>query len=319
MKLPWKCPHCGKKLKAKGDCGLYCLKNHQFDAAKEGYFHLLAVQQRKTKQPGDSKEMVLARRDFLNAGYYQIFGDALGALCLQYGVPFAATQGGKKTKKSAQPTPDAQNSPLHLLDAGCGEGWYNRAVFAALQNADTAVNLAGFDIAKDAVRLAAKALPSAQYAVGSSFAQPVQDGWADILLNVFSPLALEEFHRVLRDDGILIYAVPGARHLFGMKEVLYDQPYENTLETPSYAGFTLLARESVCGEITVPQAMLANLFAMTPYYWKTPRDGAARLAALDALTTEIAFDFLVFQKTPIEAVTQAAPEAPETSAIAAAE
>ena len=35
---------------------------------------------------------------------------------------------------------------------------------------------------------------------------------------------------------------------------------------------------------------------MTPYYWKTPRDGAARLAALPELTTEIAFRFLVFEK-----------------------
>ncbi len=295
MSMPWNCPHCGKKLKPKWDGGLYCLKNHQFDAAKEGYFHLLPVQNRKTKAPGDSKEMLSARRAFLEAGYYQIFGDALGALCLQYGKPLAgAAPNGKK--KNAAPLPLGTVLPLQLLDAGCGEGWYNRAVAAAFVSADAPLTLAGFDIAKDAVRLAAKALPSAAYAVGSSYAQPVQSGWADVLTNIFSPLALEEFHRVLRDDGILIYAVPGARHLFGMKEVLYDAPYENMLEQPEYAGFTLLERRSVAGEITVPKEMLAHLFAMTPYYWKTPRDGAQRLAALELLTTEIAFDFLVFQK-----------------------
>ena len=43
-------------------------------------------------------------------------------------------------------------------------------------------------------------------------------------------------------------------------------------------------------------AQLEALFAMTPYYWKTPRDGAARLAALPQLTTTIAFRFLVFEK-----------------------
>lgn len=35
---------------------------------------------------------------------------------------------------------------------------------------------------------------------------------------------------------------------------------------------------------------------IAPYYWKTPRDGAARLAALPELTTDIAFRFLVFEK-----------------------
>ena len=48
--------------------------------------------------------------------------------------------------------------------------------------------------------------------------------------------------------------------------------------------------------ITVPADQLEALFAMTPYYWKTPRDGAARLAALPQLTTEISFRFLVFEK-----------------------
>ncbi|MFI3170311.1 MAG: methyltransferase [Faecalibacterium sp.] len=300
MSMPWKCPHCGKKLKPKREGGLYCLKNHQFDTAKEGYFYLLPVQNRKTKLPGDSKEMITARRVFLNAGYYQIFGDALGALCLEYGIPLAQQmQNGKKRKAAAPVQSGCETAPLHLLDTGCGEGWYDRAIAAAFAEAEKPLALAGFDIAKDAVRLAAKALPSAQYAVGSSFAQPVQTEWADVLINVFSPLALEEFHRVLRADGIFIYAVPSARHLFGMKEVLYETPYENPVQQPDYAGFTLLERRSVTGQITLPKEMLSSLFAMTPYYWKTPRDGAERLMAQESLTTEISFDFLVFQKSEL--------------------
>ena len=55
-----------------------------------------------------------------------------------------------------------------------------------------------------AVRLAAKALPAARYAVASSFSQPVRTGWADLLLNCFSPFAQEEFQRVLRPGGRLV-------------------------------------------------------------------------------------------------------------------
>ena len=215
---PWCCPLCGAPL--AGDVTLKCPSGHCFDRAKEGYWHLLPVQNTRTKAPGDSKEMVAAR-------------------------------------------------PLEL---------------------------AGFDIAKPAVRLAAKALPTARYAVASSFHQPVKTGWADLLLNCFSPFAREEFLRVLRPGGRMIYVVPGAEHLYQMKAVLYAEPYKNPVQEVAYEGFRPIGEREARGTITVPASQLEALFAMTPYYWKTPRDGAACLAALPELTTEIAFRFLVFEK-----------------------
>ena len=35
---------------------------------------------------------------------------------------------------------------------------------------------------------------------------------------------------------------------------------------------------------------------MTPYYWKTGVEGVRRLEASETLTTEIAFDFLVYRR-----------------------
>ena len=61
-------------------------------------------------------------------------------------------------------------------------------------------------------------------------------------------------------------------------------------------GSGAIGEREVQGTITVPHDQLEALFAMTPYYWKTPRDGAARLAALPELTTDIAFRFLLFEK-----------------------
>ena len=183
-----------------------------------------------------------------------------------------------------------------IATLNCGEGWYDRCIAQQFAAAEKPLQLAGFDIAKPAVRLAAKALPAAQYAVASSFSQPVRTGWADVLLNCFSPFAQEEFSRVLRPGGRMIYVVPGAEHLYQMKAVLYEKPYKNPVQQVEYPGFRAIDEREVQGTITVPAAQLEALFAMTPYYWKTPRDGAARLAALPQLTTTIAFRFLVFEK-----------------------
>ena len=250
---PWCCPLCGAPL--AGDNALKCPSGHSFDRAKEGYWHLLPVQSMRTKAPGDSKEMVAARRAFLNAGYYGIFGQAAGELCLEYGQPAAP------------------GAALHLLDAGCGEGWYDRCIAQAFAQAGRPV-----------------------HAVASSFSQPVRTGWADLLLNCFSPFAQEEFRRVLRPGGRMIYVVPGAEHLYQMKAVLYDTPYKNPVQEVAYEGFRPIGEREVSGSITVPAGQLEALFAMTPYYWKTPRGGAERLAALSQLETDISFRFLVFEK-----------------------
>ena len=44
------------------------------------------------------------------------------------------------------------------------------------------------------------------------------------------------------------------------------------------------------------QADIRALFQMTPYYWKTPKTGAKRLADLESLTTRISFRIHIFQK-----------------------
>ena len=191
-----------------------------------------------------------------------------------------------------------------VLDAGCGEGYYAGHVVEA------GYSVMGVDLSKFAVDAAAKTArracmnrgqPAATlYAVGSVFELPVADGSFDTVINVFAPCAPAEYARVLRSGGHLVVAGAGERHLFGLKQLVYDDPYLNDprRDLPTgEEGLRLVETRSVTFSITVedPEHMEA-LFSMTPYYWRTSRDGHARLAAAEALVTEVSFDLHVYEK-----------------------
>ena len=125
----------------------------------------------------------------------------------------------------------------------------------------------------------------------------IMDGSIDFLLNCFSPLAIDEFRRVLKEGGHFAYVVPAAEHLWQMKEVLYDQPYPNEVKRTPYEGFRYVDVLEVRDTITLDsQEDIFALFQMTPYSWKTPEEGVNRLKALTSLTTEIAFHIHLFEK-----------------------
>lgn len=269
------CPKCRGPL-TKTDTAYVCPDGHSYDRAKEGYVHLLPVNKMHAKIPGDNKEMVAARRSFLESGSYGLFRDKLAELVQE------AVQG---------------NPAPVILDAGCGEGYYLRGVADALQNQGVTPVLMGFDISKFAVKAAAKRQKDGEFAVASIFDIPVADSAVDCLINVFAPMVESEFARVVKPGGVMIFAVPGVRHLYGLKEILYDDPYENPHKETDYDGFAFAGRVSVAGELHLTDpAQIQNLFAMTPYYWKTPVAGSRALAETTVLDTPIEFDFLVYRR-----------------------
>ena len=272
--FPFLCPLCGEPLQSNPG-GLCCPGGHCFDRAREGYVHLLPVGQKRSKAPGDDKGMVAARRAFLDRGWYNPLRDALCALAVRY----------------------AHGPAPAVLDAGCGEGFYTAAVRDALLSAGRAPAVAGIDISKFSVQKAAKRYSGISFAVASAYRLPVAAESVDLLLNVFSPLAIDEFRRALRPGGTYLYVVPAARHLWQLKEVLYDRPYPNEERETPYEGFAYQEILPVSFTVRLPtQADIHALFQMTPYYWKTSRQGAARLERLETLTCEMAFHIHVFRR-----------------------
>ena len=267
------CPVCGKVLD-RNEGGYRCGNGHSFDRAAAGYVHLLPANRKHSGDPGDDKEMVAARNRFLSGDWYAPLRDRLADLALKY-------------------APDR----CVVLDAGCGEGYYSAAVYRALTEAGKAVKMAGVDLSKHALKRAAKREKAVEFAVASVYGLPVADHCVHLLLNCFSPLALEEFLRVLRPGGVYLYVVPGEKHLWELKEILYDRPYPNTEKRTPYPGLTYLEVAEVDQMIRLPdQQTIQDLFRMTPYAWKTPREGKDRLSALDSLEVTISFRVHVFRR-----------------------
>lgn len=267
------CPICAQGLDRQ-DSRYLCPQGHSFDRAAAGYVHLLPANKMHSKDPGDDKGMATARNRFLSGDYYAPLRDALAELALAY------------APKGAD-----------ILDAGCGEGYYSAALYRALVQGGKAPRMAGVDLSKHALRRAAKREKAIEFAVASVYDLPVADRQADLLVNCFSPLALEEFLRVLRPGGLYFYVVPGARHLWELKEVLYSSPYPNEEKLTPYRGLRYLEVKEVDGSIHLPdQQTISDLFQMTPYFWKTPKEGAQRLSQLTELDTTISFRIHVFRK-----------------------
>ena len=267
----FRCPVCAAPLTREARA-YRCGAGHSYDIAKEGYTYLLPPNQKHSAAPGDDKGMAAARREFLSKGYYT---PLLNTICSE----ILARTG---------------NAPT-LLDTGCGEGYYTSGVYRALVRAGRSVTMAGTDISKAILRRAAKREKDVEFAVASSYHLPVADGAVDLLVNCFSPLAIEEFRRVLSPGGAFVYVVPSEKHLWELKQVLYDRPYPNQVKQTPYPGFSYREIRHVESVIHLPcQEDIHALFQMTPDYWKTPRSGAERLAALTALDVTISFDIHVF-------------------------
>ena len=216
--------------------------------------------------------MAAARSVFLGKGYYAPLRDAICEL----GVSLTGDRPA-------------------VLDSGCGEGYYTAGLYQALLDAGKSPVMAGIDISKFILRLAAKREKRVEFAVASSYHLPVADASLDLLLNCFSPLALDEFRRVLRPGGAFLYVVPSAMHLWEMKQVLYEKPYPNEVKQTPYEGFRYVTIRHVEQAIHLDcPADIQALFGMTPYCWKTPREGVERLRTLEMLDCRISFDIHAF-------------------------
>lgn len=264
------CPVCGGDFSRAGG-SVKCPRGHSFDLSAKGALNLSSA---AGKNHGDDPGMVGARRRFLSAGHY---------------APLARALAGEVALRLP--------GPAVILDAGCGEGYYTAAVARALP----AARLIGLDLSSEAVKCCASRDEAREGRifplVAGVYRLPLRDGSLDGVISAFSPFAGEEFLRVLKPGGYLFRAIPDRRHLFALKEVLYDEPYENEVADFETAGFAFLGAREVRTVFSLKTpSEIADLLGMTPYAYRTPPKGKERLAALSGLTVGAEFLLLTYRR-----------------------
>lgn len=264
-----RCPVCSASMQAdeaQKSCRCTGARTHSYDFARSGYLNLT----RPGDGEGDLREAINARKLFLNAGYYEPLSNAINTVL------------------------DTLNAKT-VLDAGCGEGYYTNRM-ARDDRAVLGVDLsrAGIDAA---ARQAKQSGTGAAFAVGSIFSLPVGEATCDAVTNLFAPCCESEFDRILKSGAHLILVGAGERHLMGLKEVLYENPYLNPGRADLPANLPEVDRRRLTYTVTVEgEEAIEALFSMTPYYWRTSEADRAKLKGLQTLTTELDFDIFIYQK-----------------------
>lgn len=252
------CPICNKPLQ-KVERSAICENKHSFDYAKQGYLNLLIKQ---SVDHGDNKEMVQARTDFLNSGGYEFLKNELVKISEEY-------------------------QPDTLCDLGCGEGYYTTDLQANEKY--------GFDMSKDALKHASRTDSSTQYAVASIFRLPLPDESCDMATTCFAPFAKDEIERVLKNDGRFVFVSPGPKHLFELKDLIYETPYENIIK-PLETNMFKEKEYIISNVFHCDKDVLISLFKMTPYYHRTKSEDIEKLNEQNGMDITAEFVIRIYQK-----------------------
>jgi 23S rRNA (guanine745-N1)-methyltransferase len=274
------CPIDGLPIEAHG-AQRRCAAGHSFDIAREGYCNLLVVQHKASRDPGDSKDMVAARRRFLEAGHFEPIADH---------VFNAVRECVAATEDSAQT----------IVDAGCGEGYYLDRLcrLAAAHPEPGTLRLAGIDVSKWAVKAAARREAPVTWLVANNRVPPFLAGSIDLVLCLFGFPVWGGFKKVQRLGGHVLLADPGSDHLIELRQIIYPTVKRSPpppLAAAEAGGYRLKREEALrfCATLT-GAGMIQDLVAMTPHAHRLPQAGRDALAELRVLsvTVDVAFRLL---------------------------
>ena len=263
------------------ELSLVCEHGHRFDVARQGYVNLLGPKDKRSKDPGDSKQMVSARAAFLNAGFYQPVADA----CLNITLGYCST---------------LADGHITLMDAGCGDGYYLHHVEENLpSDLGNRTSLVGFDISKWAVQQCARRCDGTWF-VGSNRHIPMADGSVDLLFDMFGYPDYSSFGRILAPRGRLVRVTPGDRHLIQLREIIYPSIKPRRDRTLYPETFKVVSKQQITSEMSLGAEDLKHLLLMTPHMFRTSPERRQQVLSHSQLTLTVDVIFEELEATTRE-------------------
>lgn len=269
---PFICPLCKTKFHQTNNTQI-CENNHHFDIAKEGYLNLLPINAKHSKNPGDSIEMMQARRAFLNSQGYLKLADKLSKIVNKY---LSSKIDGK------------------VLDLGCGEGYYTNILAEKLPKT---FQICGLDISKVAVKYAAKRYKEIDFCVASAYDVPLSNDYLDAIIRIYAPSLDLELQRLIKQDGYLFTVTPAPKHLIELREIIYENVTEHASKNEAPEGFIKVEQINLNYELEIinPQ-ILHDLIYMTPFAWKFNAEKMAKLMETSSWNIRCDFNIEIYKK-----------------------
>lgn len=234
----------------------------------------MPVQHKHSKDPGDNKEMMQSRREFLEEGAY----NPLRIKVAEFVAKFLP-----------------KNTPT-LLDIGCGEGFYTAYIHEHTAKEHTNLQTYGLDISKIAIRYAAKRYKNCHFSVASSHRLPFADHSLGAIIRIYAPCKAEELERCVADQGIIITVTPAARHLFQFKELIYQDVRHHDEHPETIPGFSLIHQEKLHYPMSLSGNSAFHLLQMTPFAWRASEAVKQTVKHASQFSCEADFMIRVFRK-----------------------
>lgn len=253
------------------ETGLRCAAGHHFDRAKEGYWNLTQPQDKKSANPGDHRDAVLARHRWLERGHAEGLITAL------------------------RPWVPESYPGLSILDLGCGDGTFGPSLFR-----DHASEFCGIDLSKPAIKLAAKRWPEATWVLANADrGLPVLDASVDCVVSLFGRRPATEISRVLSPNGCCIVAVPSEDDLIELREQVQKEGkrrsrVEAIVQELSRCGLQCVDQKQWTAQVEVGPDEIADALAMT--YRAGRKSEQRRVASIDATKVTLGADLMLFKR-----------------------
>jgi 23S rRNA (guanine745-N1)-methyltransferase len=266
------CPKCHQPLVLVGN-SYFCQNKHCFDVSKRGYINVLLNPDKATNNPGDSKESLVARKAFLNQGYYDGIAKQVMTMIEKY----------------------SYDEHTQILDLGCGEGYYTYTIKEALPQA----TYYGLDISKKAIDKATRYTKDIYWLVGNSKNLPLLDHSMNYILALFTVVNQDELQRVLQTNGYIIHVTANPRHLIEIKELIYDEIKVKS-DTHIRLNFPVVEAYDFVQQIDINAHEDAlNLLKMTPHYYHIKTDKRDVLNTIQNINVTIDIKITVYQTSLI--------------------